>query len=274
MLLSANADIGKAEYLADLGYDGIDVGLCRVIYNNDPYPHNPLLDGDDYEHLLDEYMEICARRNLKILTTHIPYRYSYNDPSSERYDYYYGMTCRALKASEYLGADWTVVHTKNASDTIPYVKRLFADAGVGKIGIAIENMMDYPVDELILAHDTLKEEGYRVGICFDTGHCNVKKHYDLDVAETIRTLGSRIKMLHVHDNMRNTDRHIAPGLGCIKWDGVMKALAEVGYTGALNLELQPENILGGAKEACEAYEAYSVAAGRTLISMYEKYRGV
>lgn len=270
MLLSANADLRKAETLARLGYDAIDVGLCRVIYNNDPYPHNALLDGDDYEKLLDEYIATCDRLSLKILTSHIPYRYAYDDPSSERFDYYHAMTCKALKASEYLGAEWTVVHVKGVDDTVSYVKRLFADSGVKRIGIAIENMADRPTEELILAHDRLLAEGYRVGICFDTGHCNIKKHYDRDVAETVRMLGSRIKMLHVHDNMRNTDRHIAPLLGCIRWEGVMQALSEVGFEGALNLELQPEKFPEGAREA---YEVYSVAAGRALISMFEAHSG-
>ena len=32
MLLSANADLKKAEYLASLGYDAIDVGLCGAVY--------------------------------------------------------------------------------------------------------------------------------------------------------------------------------------------------------------------------------------------------
>lgn len=177
--------------------------------------------------------------------------------------------CRGIKASEYLGAEWTVVHLKGVDDTVSYVKRLFADSGVQRIGIAIENMADLPIGDLMLAHDRLADEGYRVGVCFDTGHCNIKRYYDNDVAETVRKLGSRIKMLHVHDNMRNTDRHIAPFLGCIKWEPVMQALAEVGYTGALNLELQPENLPAGARAA---YEAYSVAAGRALISAFERYR--
>jgi hypothetical protein len=36
MLLSANANIRKIEKLKELGYDAIDVGLTRVIYNDDP----------------------------------------------------------------------------------------------------------------------------------------------------------------------------------------------------------------------------------------------
>ena len=86
MLLSANADLRSAKKLAELGYDAIDVSFCRVIYRDDPYPHNPQLDDDDYERVLDRYMEECAGLGLKILTSHIPYRYAYNDPTSENYD--------------------------------------------------------------------------------------------------------------------------------------------------------------------------------------------
>lgn len=269
MLLSANVDLIKAEYVASLGYDAIDVGLCRVIYNNDPYPHNPLLDSDDYEKELDRYKEICERVGLKILTTHIPYRYKYDVPTSENYEYYYNMTCRALKASEYLGAEWAVVHMKSVADTVSYVKKLLKDSGVTRIGIALENMADRPIGDLIEAHDILEREGVRVGVCFDTGHANVKKFYDIDVAEAILKLGKRIKMLHVHDNMGNTDRHGAPYTGSIKWDKVMKALADVGYEGAFNFELQPEKVPAAAQDA---FERYCVSVGRAMIDMFEKSR--
>lgn len=269
MLLSANADIKQAEYLAAIGYDAIDVGLCRVIYHDDPYPHNPMLDEDDYEKLLDEQMEICRASGLKIVTSHIPYRFNYADPTSENYDYYYRMTCRALRASEYLGAEWTVVHMKHPEETVAYVKRLIADSDVTKIGIAIENINGYSLDELIEACDTLAAEGYRVGVCFDTGHCNLNQYYDYDVADSIRLLGKRIKMLHVHDNNRNGDSHNPPYAGNIKWPRVMKALAEIGYEGYFNFELQPGKIPQGARDA---FERYCVALGRELIAMYDGYR--
>ena len=266
MLLSANADLRRAADLKRYGYDAIDVGLCRVIYHDNPYPHNPLLDNDDFEKELDRHIEECRELGLKIVTSHIPYRYAYDDPTSEDYEYNYKMTCRALYASEYLGAKWAVVHMKAVKDTVDYVKRLIRDSGVKTIGIALENMCDRPIEELIEAHDILAAEGYNVGVCLDTGHCNQKKFFDHNIPSVIRQLGSRIKMLHTHDNMRNTDRHIAPFLGCINWKAVMEALREVGFEGELNLELQPERLPEGAREA---YEFYSVAAGRTLISMFE-----
>lgn len=269
MKLSANADITTAAKLVELGYDAIDVGLCRVIYHDDPYPHNPLLDEDDYESRLDEYIEECRRLGLTIATSHIPYRFNYADPTSEDYEYKYAMTCRALRASEYMGAEWTVVHMKTAPETIAYVRRLVADSGVSRIGIAIENINGYPLEDLIEACDTLEAEGYRVGVCFDTGHCHLNKYYDYDVADSIRLLGKRIKMLHVHDNNRNGDSHNPPYAGSIKWPRVMEALAEIGYEGYFNFELQPAKIPAAARDD---FERYCASLGRALIAMYDACR--
>lgn len=266
MKLSANADLSSAAWLSELGYDAIDVGLCRVIYHDDPYPHNPLLDEDDYEKKLDAYIEECRRLGLTIATSHIPYRFHYTDPTSEGYDYKYGMTCRALRASEYLGAEWTVVHMKKAAETVDYVRRLVADSGVSRIGIAIENINGYPLEDLIEACDTLEAEGYRVGVCFDTGHCHLNKYYDYDVAGSIRLLGKRIKMLHVHDNNRNGDSHNPPYAGSIKWPQVMEALADIGYEGYFNFELQPSKIPAAARDD---FDRYCASLGRALIAMYD-----
>ena len=267
MLLSTTTVLERAEKLVQLGYGAIDVGLTGVIYHDDPLPHNDLLDSEDYEPALDAHMEKCRALGLKIRSTHIPYRFNYADPTIENYDYYYQMTVRALRASEYLGAEWAVVHVCEAEATVADVKRLLADAGVQKIGIAIENLPKYSLAEVIKAHDLLAQEGYRVGVCLDTGHCNINKFYAYDVAEAVRVLGKRIKMLHVHDNARNADSHYAPYMGgTINWKSVMEALADVGYEGDLNFELQPGKI---PAEAREEYEAYCVALGRYLISIFE-----
>ena len=75
MLLSANANIRKIEKLKELGYDAIDVGLTRVIYHDDPYPHEDILDSDEWEKNLDPYIAKAKEVGLKIATTHLPYRY-------------------------------------------------------------------------------------------------------------------------------------------------------------------------------------------------------
>ena len=269
MLLSANANIRKISKLKELGYDAIDVGFTRVIYHDDPYPHEDILDRDDWEKNLDPYIEEAKAVGLKIVSTHLPYRYDYTDTESEKFAYCHPLTVRSLQASEYLGAEWTVVHMKSVADTVAYVKKLLKDSGVTKIGIALENMFDRPIGDLIEAHDILEKEGVRVGVCFDTGHAHVKKFYDIDVADAIMKLGKRIKMLHVHDNMSNGDRHGAPYTGSIKWEKVMKALADVGYEGAFNFELQPEKVPAAAQDA---FERYCVEVGKAMIAMFEKSR--
>ena len=266
MLLSATATFDKAEKLSALGYGAIDVGLTGVIYHDDPLPHYALLDAEDYTPALDAQIAKCKELGLQIRTTHLPYRFDYTAPTAENYEHCYAMTVRALRASEYMGAQWAVIHTNEAAKTVEYVRQLVADAGTCRIGIAIENLPKFSLAEVIEAHDTLKREGYRVGVCLDTGHCNINKFFSYDVAEAVRVLGRRIKMLHVHDNSRNADSHFAPFMGTIKWTPVMQALADVGYEGDFNFELQPGKL---PAEAREAYEAFCVATAQHLIAVFQ-----
>ena len=268
MLLSANANIRKIKELKRLGYDAIDVGFTRVIYNDDPYPHEDILDSENWEANLDPYIEEAKECGIKIVSTHLPYRYDYTDPSAERFDYFHEMAVRSLKASEYLGAEWTVMHVNTVEGTIEYVKRLVAESGVKNIGIAIENMAKRPINELIEAVDILAGEGYKVGICLDIGHAHINKFLENDLTEVIAAMGKRIKMLHVHDNNRASDMHKAPFMGTVPWKKVMTALKEAGYEGEFNFELQPEKVPHAASR--ELYEQYSVEIGKYLIELFDK----
>ena len=268
MLLSANANIRKIEKLKALGYDAIDVGLTRVIYHNDPYPHEDILDCDDWEKNLDPYIAKAKEVELKIATTHLPYRYDFTDTESEKFAYFHKMAVRSLQASEYLGAEWAVMHVSTVEGTVEYAKRLFAESGVKNVGLAIENMCKRPVNELIEVVDILTGEGYKVGICLDIGHCHQNKFFDNDIPEVIRLMGKRIKMLHVHDNNRATDMHKAPFMGTVPWAKVMEAFKEIDYEGDFNLELQPEKV--PSPVARETYEKYSVEISKYLIDLFCK----
>ncbi|MBO5702040.1 MAG: sugar phosphate isomerase/epimerase [Clostridia bacterium] len=268
MLLSANANIRKIEKLKELGYDAIDVGFTRVIYHNDPYPHEDILDSEDWEKNLDPYIAKAKEVGIKIATTHLPYRYDYTDTESEKFAYCHPLTVRSLQASEYLGAEWAVMHVSTVEGTVEYVKRLFAESGVKNIGLAIENMAKRPINELIEVVDILAAEGYKVGICLDIGHAHINKFFDNNVPDVIAAMGKRIKMLHVHDNNRATDMHKAPFMGTAPWADIMKALKDAGYEGEFNFELQPENIPDPV--ARETYEKYSVDISKYLIGLFNQ----
>lgn len=78
------------------------------------------------------------------------------------------------------------------------------------------------------------------GFCFDVGHANIlgKNLYQAVVA-----LGSRLKILHIHDNDGVSDLHTMPytfmrswcGLST-DWDGFLRGLKEIHYGGVLNFE--------------------------------------
>ena len=78
-----------------------------------------------------------------------------------------------------------------------------------------------------------------VAICLDTGHAHMN---GIDNADFIRRAGSRLRALHIADNLGNGDHHMLPyGRGTVAWTPVMTALREVGYSGLFNFEVPGEN---------------------------------
>lgn len=71
------------------------------------------------------------------------------------------------------------------------------------------------------------------GLCLDTGHLNL---LHLPQQKYIETVGSRIKALHIHDNMMQNDDHLMPYAGNINWNEFCLALKNIKYTGDLSFE--------------------------------------
>ena len=74
----------------------------------------------------------------------------------------------------------------------------------------------------------------QVRFCWDVGHANLGK---FDQYENMTVLGSRLKVLHLHDNYGTKDDHSLPFLGTVDWDGVMRALRDIHYEGTFNYEV-------------------------------------
>ena len=75
-------------------------------------------------------------------------------------------------------------------------------------------------------------------MCFDVGHAHV---FHDDIAEDIIKIGSRLQVLHVHDNSGQHDSHIMPWQGTVNWNSFTKALKEVGFDGCISLETYVKN---------------------------------
>ncbi len=97
--------------------------------------------------------------------------------------------------------------------------------------------------EACKAVDTLNEMAGKTcfGLCLDTGHLNLLHK---NMTHYIRTVGKRLRCLHVHDNDGNGDEHLMPFVGNIRWNDFLAALKEIGYDGDLSFETFAQVVSG------------------------------
>jgi fructoselysine 3-epimerase len=74
----------------------------------------------------------------------------------------------------------------------------------------------------------------RFGANLDVGHSQVIGE---SVPESVRLLSGKIWNLHVEDIPGRKHYHLIPGEGTMDWDGLKKALVEIGYDRFLTVEL-------------------------------------
>ncbi len=90
------------------------------------------------------------------------------------------------------------------------------------IKIAIENVFEDEPGSLRLLMEEIGSD--RFGICFDTGHCNLFSTVPLD--DWIGQLKPYILELHLHDNRREADDHMAIGDGTFNFDLLFSSLKD------------------------------------------------
>lgn len=71
-----------------------------------------------------------------------------------------------------------------------------------------------------------------VGICLDTNHTNLSE----DPAHALLKGGDRIREIHVSDNHGEREEHLPPYSGIIDWEALTRAIAHMGYDGAVIME--------------------------------------
>ena len=112
------------------------------------------------------------------------------------------------------------------------------------ICLAVENMLSNNLfdgsitkrtctscEELMALVDSINHP--MVGFCLDAGHA----HYmGWDIPKAIHSMSDRLIALHLHDNDRFNDEHLAPFSGTVDWNGCLNALKEIKYSGILMLE--------------------------------------
>lgn len=118
-----------------------------------------------------------------------------------------------------------------------------------EITVTVENLpagclcdLGTTVEDLLEIIKEVDEDN--LGICFDSGHCNIS---GLDIYDEIIKAGKYLKETHFHDNVGRisdknqiNDMHQPVGIGNINWLKVISALNEIGYKNPVDFEISSE----------------------------------
>lgn len=237
------------------GFDAID-------YSLETYP---LQDGvyaasdEAFEEHFYTVRKTAEKYELEIGQTHGRCN-AYDPVDQSRKEWLHKVTEKDMRATALLGAPSCVVHFINSSrwgKRPPEVMRSVSDemfrnlipfAEKYKVNIALETFGAARIEgarirEFFADHNEFIGQFDRMDtqyktMCVDTGHTHeAESFWVLPPEEYIRTLGSRVTLLHLHDNSGHWDDHQLPGQGSIKWRAVFDALEEIGYQGNYNCEL-------------------------------------
>lgn len=261
------------DFLADMGFEAIDINFPAVILQEE-FLHEPMLDGEGWRERMEELRSYAGRRGLRIYHSHAPYHYDYLDTHAPNFQMCCEMMRRSIEATGILGGSHIAVHPVESADrratlvqeTVRALEPLARYAAGFGVRLAVENMRS-------TRPDTLLEIADRTGadICWDVGHAHI---CGLDQEEALAFLGSRVKVLHIHDNYgprgfpaaadgpTHSDLHQPPFLGNLDWDSFLRGLERIGFTGAFNYEVQTSMLPVSMREA---HARYLVAAAEELM---------
>ncbi len=236
----------------ELSYDDIVAGNTRSVF-----------DGPEADVVaaMKPFREAADRYGLTVGQMHAPYPTYVGDAATDEYMLQAMIKCVA--ACEALGCGHLVVHPaflqyhqalsperewqlnlERYGALIPHLKRHgvtcclenmfvgYRTSGKGRqiIGACCSDPHEAAryIDELNAAAGEK-----RFAFCFDTGHALL---LGMDAARTLGVLGRRVECLHIHDNNALEDQHLAPYMGAMDWNGVVRGLKAIGYDGNLSFE--------------------------------------
>lgn len=252
-----------------LGFDASDYSLSQI---------NFLENG--WEECIEALIRDSEKVGIKIENCHIPFLKMKCTPEEEAA--HPTVVRRSIDAAKMLGVDYAVIHPNGFTEpldkfnrrekfesTMKYLAPVAEYAAQKGVNIVVENMRlvpeKYPVHRYCQDPDELCEvaDALGVGVCWDFGHANI---CGLKQSEALAYIGSRLKVLHVNDNLGIGDDHLAPFLGNTDWADAMHGLKLCGFDGLFNYEIAMDHL---PKEVKEDYARYLVNAAHKLIEMIQ-----
>lgn len=280
------------DMLRRAGFSCADFSLNGFLTNNDLYRMevNTFFDKtkNELEEFFAPYKQGAEAAGIRISQMHMPYPVHVPGGDREINDYLWNVVApKSMEICAFFGCPYIVVHGFKLArflgseelewrETAKFLDSVAPLARERGITICIENLYDGIGGHLVEGPccDAQKAAeridcfngryGAEVlGFCFDTGHANI---VGLDFTRFLTTLGSRLKVLHIHDNDGVSDLHQIPftftrtreNLPSTDWEGFVRGLRGIGYDGVLSFETAP--VLSAFPEVMKA-DTLSFIAG-------------
>ncbi len=230
--------------VADLGYDGI--ALTPDVHHLDPF-QSTAADIEQFKracdaHELSVVIESGARFVLDPNRKHWPTLLDEEMHAAKRVAFLERLielaaNLDAPSVSLWSGSAPEQLTVEAAIDRlVPRLRALCAyatDLGVvlafePEPGMAIERIEDWPS-----IRDAVDHPAFRLTL--DVGHCLATREGQPHT--WVRQFASDLDVVHLNDHMEGVHDHLMFGHGAIDFDALFDALAEVGYSGPLEVEL-------------------------------------
>lgn len=255
--------------IAAAGFERVDFNLDTFLKNSDVYAGriNTFFDND-LESLLvyfEEYGKMFEKYGIKPSQMHAPYPILV-PTRADVTDYMQKVVItKSIAIAGRMQIPWVVMHPfklqykygleAEQAMNLQYFQSIIPMLKEHHVGVCVENLYEgvggritegtcanpaeaaWYVDVL---NQLAGEELF--GCCLDTGHMELTHR---EPADYIRQIGSRLKILHMHENDAIGDLHQMPYTFGIKpddgvdWEDFCKALGEIGFDGTLSFETFP-----------------------------------
>lgn len=232
------------EMIAKAGFECWDFSLMDMISYNwakDEFTAGSLpLMYENYKNYVLNLKKIGEKYGIECNQAHAPYP-SYTK-GIEPY------IIRSIECASLAGAKVIVIHPCNSAtneENAKMFKFYLKYAHKYNIKIAVENMFNWDKNKgcalkascsnhnEFLNLIKLVNDPYFVA-CVDVGHASMMN--DTNAPLIIRTLGSYVNCLHIHDNDKQHDRHQLPFSMNIDFDSIIQSLIDINYQGDFTLE--------------------------------------
>ena len=256
------------KHYKEAGFDGIDFSFNALGNGTAIDLENHIEKAKETKRLLEKYGLVCNQ-------AHAPFAFKYGEEMNESNKNFLDIV-KSFEYASIIGVKGVVVHaikTPVGEDFINYnyefYKSLEPYAKKYQVKVAIENLLNskFWLPAKLCGFINMLDSDIFCA-CVDVGHAAI---VGVEPESFIAGMEKdKIFCIHLHDTDGQIDRHWIPFQGNHNWDNVLRALAEYGFKGDMNLEVihSFDNL---PKELYHDMLNYTAKVGKYLIKRFNEF---